>query len=168
MLPRTLKNFNVFANMTNYAGVAESIDLPKIKKKADTYRGAGMIGDVDLTFGYEKFEASIKYAGFDPSIISQLAVCGASDLPLRYVGAYQRQDTCAIMSAEWYMRGEAINFDPSTAKLGEKSQYQLDYNVTYQRLIVDGLPIFEIDLVNGIDKWGDNDLALNIMQALGL
>lgn len=168
MLPRTLKNMNVFVKNLSYAGIAETITLPKIKKKTEDYRGAGMIGDVALTFGYEKFEAAISYAGFDPSLLNQLAVCGVGDLPLRFVGVYERQDTCTNMAVEWYMRGQAIGFDPNDAILGKKSEMKLDYNVSYCRLVVDGLLIFEIDLVNGIDNWGGNDLVATVMALLGL
>ncbi len=159
---------NAFVNGQTYAGVAETVTLPKIKRKTEDYRGAGMIGDVALSFGYEKLDASISYAGFDPTILGQLAVCGTSDLPIRFVGAYERQDTCTIMAVEWYMRGQAIGFDPNDATLGKKSEFKMDYNVTYCRLVVDGVQIFEIDLVNGIDQWGETDLAATIIQLLGL
>ena len=44
MLPRTLKNFNVFVNTHSWAGVAEEVTIPKITKKTEDFRGAGMIG----------------------------------------------------------------------------------------------------------------------------
>jgi phage tail tube protein FII len=36
MLPRTLKNFNVFVDMHNWAGVAESFTIPKSPRKQMT------------------------------------------------------------------------------------------------------------------------------------
>ncbi|MEG2266474.1 MAG: phage major tail tube protein [Acinetobacter sp.] len=168
MLPRTLKNFNVFVDTHSWAGVASEITLPKISKKTDDFRGAGMIGDVTLTLGYEKMECEVTYAGFDVKQYRQLGVCGTSDLPLRYVGLYERQDTCTTQNIEIYMRGNAHELDGGGSKLGEKTEHKMKYGISYYRLEIDGVVEVELDFINGVERFGDNDIAQTIRELLGL
>lgn len=168
MLPRTLKNFNVFVNTHSWATVAETITIPKITKKTDDYRGAGMIGDVALSMGYEKLESEVTYAGFDVRQYRQLGVCGTSDLPIRFVGVYERQDNCTTQNVEIYMRGQAIELDPGETKNGERTEIKMSYNLTYYRMEVDGVVEVELDLVHGIERFGDSDVAQAIRELLGL
>ena len=168
MLPRTLKNFNVFVNTHSWAGVAESITIPKITKKTEDFRGAGMIGDVSLSMGYEKLEGEVVYAGFDVKQYRQLGVCGTSDLPVRFVGMYERQDNCTSQIVEIYTRGQAIELDPGDSKNGEKTEIKMSYNYTYYRMEVDGVVEVELDFINGTERFGETDVAKSIKELLGL
>ncbi len=168
MLPRTLNNFNVFVDTHSWAGVAESVTIPKITKKTEDFRGAGMIGDVSLSMGYEKLEGEVVYAGFDVKQYRQLGVCGTSDLPVRFVGMYQRQDNCTSQIVEIYTRGQAIELDPGDSKNGEKTEIKMSYNYTYYRMEVDGVVEVELDFINGVERFGETDIAKNIKELLGL
>ena len=168
MLPRTLNNFNVFVDTHSWAGVAESVTIPKITKKTEDFRGAGMIGDVSLSMGYEKLEGEVVYAGFDVKQYRQLGVCGTSDLPVRYVGMYERQDNCTTQIVEIYTRGQAIELDPGDSKNGEKTEIKMSYNYTYYRMEVDGVVEVELDFINGVERFGETDVAKNIKELLGL
>jgi len=168
MLPRTLKNFNVFVDTHSWAGVAESVTIPKITKKTEDFRAAGMIGDIALALGYEKLEGEVVYAGFDVKQYRQLGVCGTSDLPVRYVGMYERQDNCTKQIVEIYTRGQAIELDPGDSKNGEKTEIKMSYNYTYYRMEVDGVVEVELDFINGVERFGETDLAQSIKELLGL
>lgn len=168
MLPRTLKNFNVFVDTHSWAGVAESVTIPKITKKTEDYRGAGMIGDIALSMGYEKLEGEVVYAGFDVKQYRQLGVCGTSDLPVRFVGVYERQDNCTTQTVEIYTRGQAIELDPGDSKNGEKTEIKMSYNFTYYRMEVDGVVEVELDFVNGTERFGSTNIAQEIKKLLGL
>ena len=168
MLPRTLKNFNVFVDTHSWAGMAESVTIPKITKKTDDYRGAGMIGDVALSMGYEKLEGEVVYAGFDVKQYRQLGVCGTSDLPVRFVGLYERQDTCTTQNVEIYMRGQGLELDPGETKNGVRTEIKMSYNFSYFRMEVDGVVQVELDFINGIERFGDSDIAEQIRELLGL
>ena len=168
MLPRTLRNFNVFVDTHSWAGVAESVTIPKITKKTEDFRGAGMIGDVALSMGYEKLEGEVVYAGFDIKQYRQLGVCGTSDLPVRFVGMYERQDNCTSQIVEIYTRGQAIELDPGDSKNGEKTEIKMSYNYTYYRMEVDGVVEVELDFINGTERFGETDVAKSIKELLGL
>ncbi|QHH99230.1 phage major tail tube protein [Acinetobacter dispersus] len=167
-LPRTLKNFNVFVDSVNWVGVAATMTLPKLTKKTDSHRGAGMIGEVDLALGWEKLQSEVTYTGFDTKIYRQLGRVGISDLPLRYVAIYEDQDTCATQGVEIYMRGFARELDPGDTTPGEKGETKMTYSLTYYRLEKDGIVEVELDFVNGIERFGDSDLAQQIKDFLGL
>ena len=47
MLPKILKNFNVFVDGLGYAGRVEEITLPKLTIKTEEYQGAGMSAPVE-------------------------------------------------------------------------------------------------------------------------
>ena len=168
MLPRTLKNFNVFVDTHSWAGVAESVTIPKITKKTEDFRAAGMIGDIALALGYEKLEGEVVYAGFDVKQYRQLGVCGTSDLPVRFVGMYQRQDNCTSQIVEIYTLGQAIELDPGDSKNGEKTEIKMSYNYTYYRMEVDGVVEVELDFINGTERFGETDVAKSIKELLGL
>lgn len=167
-LPRTLKNMNVLVDGHSWAGVASKVNQPKIKKKTEGHRGAGMLGEVDLDMGYEKLEMDITYTGFDVRQYRQLSRCGTSDLPIRFVGAYERQDTCTTQHVEMYVRGQAVELDPGEAELGSKSETKMSYSLTYYRLEVDGVVEVELDFINGIERFGNTDLAQELKRILGL
>lgn len=168
MLPRTLKNFNIFTNGLNWAGVAQSIQIPKISRKMEDFRGAGMIGDVALAMGYEKLEGEITYAGFDSNHYKQMGTNSISGLPVRYVGVYERQDTGDMQHVEIYLRGRAKELDSGEVKNGEKTEVKMSFAYTYFRIEVEGEVLVELDLVNGTEIFGDSDLAESTKELLGL
>lgn len=47
-MPRKLKLMNVFLNGYSYQGVAKSVTLPKLTRKLENYRGAGMNGSAPV------------------------------------------------------------------------------------------------------------------------
>lgn len=167
-LPITLKNFNVFVDGDSYAGTAKTIELPTITKKIEDIRTAGMIGDVGLDMGFEKMEMTVTYIGVDSRHFGQLSKCGVNNLPIRYVGAYERQDTCSYVTREVYMRGGLTELALGEMELGSINEQELVYNVSYIRIVDDGVELLELDLVNGIYKVGGVDKTSRINAMLGL
>ncbi len=167
-LPPVLKNFNVFVDSDSYAGLAKSITLPEIVKKTEDYRAAGMIADISLDLGFEKLEATITYTGVDSRHFSQLATCGVSDLPIRFVGAYTSQDTCELISRDVYMRGMITTLPLGELTLGEINEQELTYSVTYLKVVDNGVTLLEIDAVNGVYVVNGVNKTSEINQLLGL
>ncbi len=167
-LPAVLKNFNVMVNGDSYAGVAKTIGLPEIVKKTEDYRAAGMIGDIALDLGFEKLEMTATYTGVDTRHFAQLSSCGVSSLPIRFVGAYQRQDTCEMVARTVYMRGSLTGLPLGENTLGEINEQELTYSVTYLKVEDNNVTVLEIDMVNGICNIMGKDMTSEMNQALGL
>lgn len=167
-LPAVLKNFNVFVDFDSYAGSLKTIELPEIVKKTEEYRGAGMLGDIVLDMGFEKLELTVTYTGIDPRHFSQLAKCDVSGLPIRFIGAYERQDICLHTVREISMRGMMTEMPLGEMALGEINEQEIKYGVTYIKVVDDGYELLELDLVNGIYKVGGVDKSGGVNSLLGL
>lgn len=167
-MPAVLKNFNVRIDSDSHAGTAKTIGLPELVKKIEDYRGAGMIGDVGLDLGFEKMEATINYTGVDKRHISQLMYCGVDALPIRFLGAYERQDTCTHVVRDVYMRGSVTNLPLGEMELGNINEQELTYGVTYLKVVDDGATLLEVDFVNGVYIVGGKDMTSEINTRLGL
>ena len=167
-MPAVLKNFNVRIAGDSHAGTAKTINLPEIVKKTEDYRAAGMIGDIKLDMGFEAMESTITYTGIDARHIMQLMSCGVSDLPIRFIGAYERQDTCQHIVRDIYMRGSVTNLPLGEIELGSINEQELTYSVTYLKVVDDGLTLLEIDFVNSIFIVAGKDMTGDINAKLGL
>jgi phage tail tube protein FII len=44
----------------------------------------------------------------------------------------------------------------------------MSYNYTYYRMEVDGVVEVELDFINGVERFGETDVAKNIKELLGL
>jgi P2 family phage contractile tail tube protein len=67
-----------------------------------------------------------------------------------------------------YVRGQAVELDPGEAELGSKSEIKMSYGLTYYRLEVEGVVEVELDFINGIERFGNTDLAQELKRILGL
>ncbi|ELD0616756.1 phage tail protein [Escherichia coli] len=72
-MPRKLKLMNVFLNGYSYQGVAKSVTLPKLTRKLENYRGAGMNGSAPVDLGLDDDALSMEWAlgGFPDSVIGK-------------------------------------------------------------------------------------------------
>ena len=92
-MPRKLKLMNVFLNGYSYQGVAKSVTLPKLTRKLENYRGAGMNGSAPVDLGLDDDALSMEWSlgGFPDSVIWELyAATGVDAVPIRFAGSYQR------------------------------------------------------------------------------
>lgn len=84
-MPRKLKYMNVFLNGYSYQGVATSVTLPKLTRKLENYRGAGMNGSAPVDLGLDDDALSMEWSlgGFPDSVIWELYA--AMLMPYRFV-----------------------------------------------------------------------------------
>ncbi|MGO4813356.1 phage major tail tube protein [Cupriavidus sp. 2MCAB6] len=167
-LPRTLKNFNVFADGVSHAGECEEITLPKLTRKLEEYRAGGMNGPVDLDMGSEKLELETTYGGLMREILKQYGVTGVDRAMIRFAGAYQRDDTDDTDAVEIVVRGRHTEIDFGSGKAGDKSQFKVKSSLAYFKLTVNGEVWIEVDHVNFIEiVFGVDRLAAQ-RRAMGL
>nr|WP_284027383.1 phage major tail tube protein [Escherichia coli] len=121
-MPRKLKLMNVFLNGYSYQGVAKSVTLPKLTRKLENYRGAGMNGSAPVDLGLDDDALSMEWSlgGFPDSVIWELyAATGVDAVPIRFAGSYQRDDTGETVAVEVVMRGRQKEIDTGEGKQGE-------------------------------------------------
>ena len=166
MLPSKLKNFNVFSEAVPYLGVAKELELPKISMASEEYRGAGMLGPVDIDLGVEKLEMTVTYGGIVQAIMRQMGEPRVDGLQLRYVGAYQADDTGIATVGELVTRGRHMEMDPGNAQAGEDTEWKVQSTLAYLKWSVNGVATVEIDMLNGIYRVGGVDRMAGVRAAL--
>ncbi|MFV0662774.1 phage major tail tube protein [Denitromonas sp.] len=167
-LPRKLKHFNLFADGESYAGVATEVVLPKLTRKMEELRAAGMNGPVDVDLGMEKLEMDWTCGGYVRQVYAQFGIGRADGVPLRFAGAYQRDDTGEVVAVEITVRGRHSEIDPGTAKAGDDAPLKVKSTLSYYKLTENGIPLIEIDLLNMVERVGETDRLAEHRKAIGL
>lgn len=144
-MPSTLKAFNFHNEGNSWLGLIDEIELPKIKKKIEEHQGAGMQAPAPMGLGYEGLEMSATMGGLVALAITQGVTIGTSSVTGRFSGAYQRDDTCAVIPVDIYVRGTCSEVDLGTAKQGDKNKVKLAFKLSYIRVVMDGAVLAEID-----------------------
>ncbi len=120
-LPRKLKNFNLLLDGESYAGVASEVVLPKLTRKTEEFRGGGMNGPVSADMGLEALSLEFT-VGMDVRVYRQFGISKVDGALMRFVGAWQREDSDQVTAVEVVARGRYTELDPGTAKAGEAAR----------------------------------------------
>ena len=166
-LPRKLKNFNLLLDGESYAGVASEVVLPKLTRKTEEFRGGGMNGPVAADMGLEALNMEFT-VGMDVRVYRQFGISKVDGALIRFVGAWQREDSDQVTAVEVVARGRYTELDPGTAKAGEDAPLKVMANLSYYKLTVDGQVEIEIDLMNFVEVVGGVDRLAEQRNALGL
>lgn len=167
-LPKKLKYLNLFNDGNSYLGLVSSLTLPKLTRKLQNYRGGGMSGSVAVDFGLDDDALTLEWSigGLDELVLQQWG--STSDIPLRFAGSLQRDDTGDVSAVEVMMRGRHKEFDFGEYKQGEDTETKVTTQCTYFKLTIDGKVLIEIDtvnmveVVNGVDRLAEHRTALGL------
>lgn len=170
MMPKLLKDFNVFYQGVSFMGVAKLIKLPTLKRKLEKYRGGGMPGSVSADMGLDDgFEIEHTYGGFVPEVIKDFGTAKLDGVMLRFAGAFQRDDTAEVSAVEVVIRGRHEEIEMPEGKAGgDGGETKVKTVLSYYKLIVDGQTLVEIDIPNMIEIVNGTDLYEALRPALGL
>lgn len=169
-LPHKLKNMNLFFNGDNWQGKAEEITLPKLTRKLEAYRAGGMNGaaHVDLGLEDDALGMEMTLGGMEAQLYKQWGIAEIDGVPLRFAGAYQRDDTGEVTACEVIVRGRLSEIDLGSAKQGDNTQVKFSFKPTYYRLVWNGADLIEIDVVNMVEKVDGVDRLSEQRAAIGL
>ena len=167
-LPRKLKNFNLFNDGISFIGVAAEVVLPKLTRKVEEFRGAGMNAPVDADMGMEKLEVEHTYAGINRDVFNQFGITRADGVLLRFSGAYQRDDTGEVDAVEVVMRGRHTEIDGGSSKAGDDTEFKVKSSLSYYKLTINGETVIEIDILNMIEIVNGDDRLADQRRAIGL
>lgn len=167
-LPTHLKNFNVFGDGDSYAGKADTVQLPKLSRKTEEWRGGGMGGATEGDFGLELLTLEHTYGGIMRGILNQWGLATHNGAMIRFAGAYQDEDTGNVDAVEVVVRGRHKEIDMGSAKVGEKSDFKVVTTCSYYKLTINSETVIEIDVMGCIEKVNGIDRAAPIRKAIGL
>ncbi|ELY5246790.1 phage major tail tube protein, partial [Yersinia enterocolitica] len=112
-LPCKLKLMNLFNDGRDYMGIVSAITLPKLTRKLENYRGGGMNGVAPIDLGLDDDALSMEWSmgGLDELVLQQWGTPKVDGVPLRFAGAYQRDDTGEVTAVEVEIRGRHKEID---------------------------------------------------------
>ena len=135
--------------------------------KAEEYRAGGQIAPVDINMGLEKLEAEFKMGGYMVELIRKFGTT-IDGMQMRFMGAYEQDDSGDVTSVELVMRGRFSEIDPGNSKVGDDTEQNFKVPLTYYKIIVDGKELAEIDalntifIVDGVDRLAEHRAAIGI------
>ena len=156
-----LTNANVYMNGVNLLGRAEEVQLPQIKHKMAEHKALGMVGSAEFFSGIDKLESKIKWNALYPEVL--LAAANPFTATMIQVRA----------SLETYNSTGRIEEVPATAiligtiKPHENAEYETTMSVTYAKLVVNKVEIFEIDVLQNIYKVNLVDMLSTFKKNIG-
>ncbi|GHM58164.1 MAG: phage major tail tube protein [Candidatus Mesenet longicola] len=167
MLPKILKNFNVFVDGRGYAGRIDEITLPKLTIKTEEYRAGGMDIPVSIDMGMEKLEAELTFAEYDTELFRLFGLTDGNSVPLTLRGGL-RGNNNNIEAVVINLRGTFRELDFGNWKPGEKATLKCMVNAHYYKLTIGGKELIEIDAENMMRKINGVDQLALLQTALGL
>ncbi len=166
MLPKILKNFNVFVDGRGYAGKIDEITLPKLTIKTEEYRAGGMDIPINIDMGMEKLEAELTFAEYDSELFRLFGLINNNAVSLTLRGGLQgSSDTESVVIN---LRGLFKELDFGSWKPAEKATLKCTVAANYYKLTIDGKELIEIDAENMIRKIDGVDQMASMRTALGI
>lgn len=164
MLPKILKNFNVYVDGRGYAGRLDELTLPKLTIKTEEYQGAGMSAPVDIDMGMEKLEMDLTFAEYDKELFKLFGLTNGSEIGLTIRGALHGagEPEAIVINVRGFFR--EMDFDSWTP--AEKTSLKCTVSCTYYKLSIDGNELIEIDPVNMIRNVNGSDQLSKFREIL--
>lgn len=164
MIPRILKNFNLFINGVGYAGLCDEASPPDVKIKMDEHRAGGMDASYEIDMGMEAMSMKLTLGEYAPDVIKALA----SGNRIQLKGSLVRDSDATRVAVTIEVGGRFKSFTPGNWKSGDKTSPEHEITVDYYRWNQGGEDLFEIDIENMIRVVGGIDQLAGIRADIGL
>lgn len=169
MLPKVIKNVNVFFDGGAWAGRFDEVTFGKLARKLEKYRGGAMGAEVDIDLGYEMPEPEITLKEHVPALLRAWGECAADGVLLRLLaGANQDGPNCPHDAIEFVMRCRPKEIDFGSYKGGSLTDVKTPFCTSYFKYILNGVTLIELDPINNVEIIGGVDRNQKINQAIGL
>lgn len=164
-----VSNGNVYIDGNNLIGTVKEMQLPEGAAKMVEHSVLGMQGVIDLPSGFEKMEAKITWGSF---YADALAFTGDiyKFLNIQVRANLQQFDAKGLSTEKALvisMIGSSKNLPLGNFKANENSELETNFNVSYFKLTIGGVDVFEVDLVNNIYKVKGVDKLANYRANIG-
>lgn len=168
-LARVLKDMMLFNAANAYKGDAKTVTLPKLTRKLEGYRGAGMGGTAKIDMGLGD-DLDLEFTCHSPmrDVLRQFGMLRIDGVGLRFAGAYQNDETGEVDAIEVTVRGRHEEIDMGDAEVGTMGEFKVKSALVYYKLDWNGRTEIEIDLLAGIEIVDGVDLRADIRAAIGV
>lgn len=166
IIPKVLKNFNLFVDGNGFAGLVEEVTLPKLNlKMTDLYNG-GMDAPIDLEMGMEKLECSFTLSEYNPDVIKQFGLRDGAQVSLSMRGGLD--DESGVKPVVVNLTGAWKELDMGGWKAGEKAPLNANVTLRYYKLAIDSQDLIEVDVTNMVRIIDGTDQLAEMRAAIGL
>lgn len=157
MIPQTLFNMNMFVDGISLSGDTTELTLPKLTVKTEAHRAGGMDAEIDMDMGLEKLDASFSGTGIRKEVLKWFGLADQSAFNSSFRGSFKSQkgEATGVVAT---LRGMLREVDPGSWKAGDKNEFKYAVSVSYYKLEVNGVLVYEIDpinmvrVINGVDQ----------------
>jgi len=167
MIPQTLFNTNLFVDGMSFAGDVPELSLPKVSVKTEAYRAGGMDAEIDMDMGLEKLEASFSTNGVRKEAMKWFGLADGTAFNASFRGSFKGQKG-EFTGVTATLRGMLKELDPGSWKPGDKAEFKYSISVTYYKLEIDDVVIYELDPVNSVRAINGVDQLQQMRNQLGL
>ncbi|MEO0443459.1 MAG: phage major tail tube protein [Pseudomonadota bacterium] len=167
IIPKVLKNFNLFVDGNGFAGLVEEVTLPKLNlKMMDLYNG-GMDAPIDLEMGMDKLECSFTLSEYNSDVIKHFGLRNGAQVTLTMRGGLDAE-TGTVVPVILNLSGAWKNIDMGAWKAGEKATLNVNVTLRYYKLTVDTQELIEVDTTNMVRIIDGVDQLASMRTAIGL
>lgn len=149
MIPQTLFGQNMSIGGICFQGEVPSFTQPKVTLKTEEFRGGGMDGSIEMDMGLEKMESSFTCTGVRKEALKYFGLANGNAFDATFRGTFKGKGGVETGTVST-VRGMLKEVDMGDWKSGDKAEFKYSVAVTYYKLEVDGVVIYEIDPVNSI------------------
>ncbi|GLS27370.1 phage major tail tube protein [Marinibactrum halimedae] len=166
IIPKVLKNFNLFVDGNGFAGLVEQVTLPKLSlKMSDIYNG-GMDAPIDLEMGMDKLECSFSLSEYNADIIKQFGLRNGAQVSLTMRGGLDAEN--GVVPVIVKLTGAWKDLDMGSWKPGEKAPLNANVTLRYYKLTIGTEDLVEVDVVNMVRVIDGVDQLAEMRTAIGL
>ena len=167
LIPQTLYMFNLSLGGIAFNGDVPALTLPKLKIKTAEYQGGGMDAPIDMDQGMEKMEASFSTKGARKESMKYFGLSDQTAFDGVFRGSFKGQKgaTVAVVAT---LRGMVNEVDPGEWKPAGEAEFKYAISVSYYKLEVGGVRMYEIDPVNCVRVINGVDQLASVRRDLGL
>ena len=150
--PSVLRAANVFVDGVGKVGIAEDMTLPKLELVTEEFRAGGMDTPIMIDQGVSALESSFTLKEFNAATLAHFGIGNGNSTPFTIRGSFQSAEDGAQYPVVAQMRGMMTAVDFGTWKSGESASKSITISLTYYRLVVNDVEVYEIDIANSIRK----------------
>lgn len=164
-----LTNANVYIDGDNFVGKAEEVTSPVIKTIFSEHKALGMHGKFELPSGIDKMEAKIKWNSAYRGVLEKMAdPYKPMNLQIRAMlegySAGARSSTTPYII---HLRATSKDFNPGAFKQNDNVEIEMNLNVTYVKVVIDGVEVVEYDAMENIYKVKGVDTLADFRRITG-
>ena len=171
VIPVVINNAIVRKNGDNILQGIATVTLPKLTKKTESLEAFGIAGTVDIPIEshYDAMTTNLKFVSMsqDASMDDGEVVNLNIEAALQVVDK-ETHKTNKIITLMADIKGMIKEENLGDLSPGGKAETEIVISTTYYKLSIDGKEIFELDILNMVDRKNAKEINAAIKTAIGL